>query len=89
MADEPDTETRLASLEARVGFLEASRPGKKARPILVSEEHVCGIDPTSDSPSCPFASLYYRQQGCKGDRCTAISSAYWQQYNRERRRAKE
>lgn len=70
-------EARFASLEARIETLEKERPGRKPLPIVVSEEHVCGIDPERDSTTCPDASLYRRQKGCKGDRCVAISKNYY------------
>lgn len=43
---ETDTlKLELASLKARVTLLEKERPGRKALPIVVSEEHVCGVEP--------------------------------------------
>jgi hypothetical protein len=73
-------ETRLARLEERVATLEGSRPGRKGKPILVKVRGVCGVDPESDSSSCPHASVYRRQQGCQGDACVAASSTYYKQY---------
>ena len=69
--------TRVARLEARVNTLESHRPGRKALPILVSEEHVCGVDPSRNSTVCQDASLYRRQKGCKGDRCVTLSKEYY------------
>jgi hypothetical protein len=74
--------TRLASLEERVATLEGGRPGRKPKPIVVSEEHVCGIDPDRDSETCPDASLYRHQKGCKGDRCSQINVEYYEKYRR-------
>jgi hypothetical protein len=85
MNDEPELTTRLATLEAhvrqqdrRIQTLEGRRPGRKALPIVVSELHVCGVDPEIDSAACPHASLYRRQKGCKGDRCVQISQDYYE-----------
>ena len=69
--------TRLARVEARLALLERERPGRKALPIVVSEQGVCGVDPESDSAVCPHASLYRRQKGCLGDHCVAISDEYY------------
>jgi hypothetical protein len=76
--------TRLTSLEAhvrsqdrRIQTLEGRRPGRKALPVVVSELHTCGVDPEIDSATCPHASLYRRQKGCKGDRCVEISQTYY------------
>ena len=71
------TEARVSALERRVAALEEGRPGRKARPLLVSAEGICGIDPSSDSEVCPFASLYRRNQGCQGDACKRVAAAYY------------
>lgn len=73
-----DLSTRLARLEARVQTLEGHRPGRKALPVVVCEQHVCGVDPDIDSAECPHASLYRRQKGCLGDRCVEISQSYYE-----------
>jgi hypothetical protein len=73
-------EARLASLEARVDRLEGGRSGRKALPILVTEENVCGIDPDSDSTTCPHASIYRHQKGCRGVACVEKTSAYYKEY---------
>lgn len=78
-------ETRLATLEKRVKALEGGRSGRKALPILVSEHHVCGIDPDSDSKTCEHASLYRNQKGCRGDACVAKMRAYYREYRAEMR----
>ena len=70
-------ETRIASLEARVESLEKKRPGRKAMPILVSEEGVCGVDPDGPSLTCPHASLYRRNKGCRGEACVLLSQKYY------------
>ena len=67
---------RLSALEERVESLEGERPGRKKLPIMVSEEGVCGVAPGTDSGSCPFASLYRRQKGCKGTACITKSREY-------------
>jgi hypothetical protein len=78
--DEPDPKLMMAlitNLTVRVETLEKERPGRKPLPVVVSEEHVCGVDPSRDSATCPDASLYRRQQKCKGDRCVSISQEYY------------
>jgi hypothetical protein len=84
MNSDDDLTTRLASLEAtirsqdrRIQTLEGRRPGRKALPVVVSQLHVCGVDQEIDSATCPHASLYRRQKGCKGDRCVEISQRYY------------
>ena len=72
-----NVETRLARLEAKVATLESKRPGRKALPIVVSQEGVCGVDPDIDSSVCPHASLYRRQKGCKGTACVQLSQEYY------------
>lgn len=72
-----DLRAQVANLAARVATLEKKRPGRKALPIVVSEEGVCGVDPETDSSVCPHASLYRRQKGCKGLRCVEISDEYY------------
>ena len=62
--------------------VEGTRPGRKPKPIVVSEEHVCGIDPERDSSTCQDASLYRHQKGCKGDQCVAITTAYYDRYRK-------
>ena len=71
-------ERRYAVLEAKVATLEGGRPGRKALPVVVSEDHVCGVAPGTDSKECPHASLYRRHRGCKGDACVSISQAYYE-----------
>lgn len=73
-------ESRVHSLEDRVAALEGERPGRKALPILVSEQGVCGVDPESDSTTCPHASLYRRRKGCLGAGCMQKSSEYYEGY---------
>ena len=77
MPTKENLDTRLARVEARLALLERERPGRKAMPIVVSEEHVCGVDPDSDSAECPHASLYRRQKGCLGDACVKINDEYY------------
>ena len=68
----------MTRLEAQVELLLKERPGRKSMPIVVSEEHVCGVDPDSDSAECPHASLYRRQKGCLGDACVKINNEYYE-----------
>jgi hypothetical protein len=76
-------DTRLARLEARVDALEAARPGRKGKPIIVSAEGVCGIDPERDSATCPDASLWRRQRGCKGTACVREATEYYDNYRKK------
>jgi hypothetical protein len=77
---EHDIETRVAALEARVESLEGERPGRRRQPIVVSAEGVCGLDPQRDSATCPDASIYRRQKGCKGTACQQAASDYYANY---------
>jgi hypothetical protein len=77
-------ELRVASLEAEVEALKQERPGRKPKHILVSIEGVCGIDPERDSTTCPDATLYRRQKGCKGHACLAKASEYYSEYRASR-----
>lgn len=70
-------EARLLRIEARLDALEGHRPGRKALPIVVSKEGVCGVDPDRDSATCPNASMWRRQKGCLGTACAAQATAYW------------
>jgi hypothetical protein len=78
-------EARVRALEARVAALEDDRPGRKSRPILISQEGVCALEPGRESATCPDASTYRRQQGCKGDACVRLTTEYYANYRRERR----
>ena len=82
--NDPAIEARLASLEARVESLEAERPGRKRIPIVVKADGICGVDPERDAATCEDASLYRRQQGCKGTACKRIASEYWAEYRSRR-----
>lgn len=82
---EGDLGARLAAVEEQVGFLLKGRPGRKYLPIVASEEHVCGVDPSRDSKKCKDASLWRRNKGCKGDACVAVSTKYYQDYRKNKR----
>jgi len=84
MSKQPSLETRVARLEEQVARLEGGRSGRKALPILVSQAGVCGVDPDSDDSTCPFASIYRHQKGCRGTACTTLSSEYYKQYRKNR-----
>jgi hypothetical protein len=71
------TEAAFTQLEKRVEALEKTRSGRKGRPILISAEGVCGLDPDRDSVTCPDATLYRRNQGCMGTACMAKASKYY------------
>jgi hypothetical protein len=73
-------EARVDALEARVEALEGERPGRKLLPVIVSAPGVCGVDPESDSTTCPHASLYRRRKGCKGTACQQAAADYYSQY---------
>ena len=57
--------------------------GRPAKPIQVSEAGICGVEPEIDSATCPYASVYRRQQGCKGDACVRVSSEYYAEYKKK------
>jgi len=78
-----EIEQRVARLESLVEELRGQRPGRKGKPILVSVEGVCGVDPDSDSASCPHASLHRRQKGCKGTACVQAASEYYANYRKK------
>lgn len=71
---------RVAALEERVLKLEGERSGRKALPIVTSEEGVCGIDPDCDSSKCELSSIYRHQQGCRGTACVEKTSQYYKDY---------
>lgn len=75
-----DIETRIATLEAKVEALEGGRSGRRALPVIVSVDGICGVDPSLDSAICPHSSLYRRQKGCLGDACKSKASAYYADY---------
>lgn len=81
-------EDRVEALEQRVEALEAARPGRKRKPILVSSEGICGVEPAIDASTCPYASLYRSRQGCKGTRCQTLASEYYAEY-RQRKNQEE
>ena len=68
-----------ANVEARLTALEQARPGRRAKPIVVRQEGVCGVDPDRDSSICEDASVYRRQRGCLGVACQRISNEYYAQ----------
>jgi hypothetical protein len=78
-------EARVTRLEEQVTHLLGGRPGRKPKPIVVSETGVCGIDPERDSTTCGDASLYRFQKGCKGTKCEAINTEYYDTYRREQK----
>ena len=75
----------FARLEARVEALEAKRPGRKALPIVVKQDGVCGVDPERDSATCPNASLWRRQKGCLGTACVREAAEYFDNYRKAKR----
>jgi hypothetical protein len=81
----PKIEQRVSTLEKQVDLLLKGRPGRQLKPIVVSEAHVCGIDPERDSTTCEDASLWRRSKGCKGDACMGISSQYYKDYRAKKR----
>lgn len=81
----PTLEDRVSDLESRVAILEQSRPGRKGRPIQVSEKGVCGLNPECDSATCPDASVYRWQHGCKGEACRQKNSEYYTAYRKAKR----
>lgn len=81
-----DLGQRVTALEEQVSLLLKGRPGRQLRPIVCSEQHVCGLSPDRDSATCEDASLWRRSKGCKGDGCVAISSQYYKDYRSNRRK---
>jgi len=71
---------QVEALQEQVEQLKASRPGRRAKKIVVSERGVCGVDPTRDAATCPDASLYRRQLGCLGTACVGLASEYYRNY---------
>lgn len=84
-----DIETRLVTLEAKVESLEKGRSGRRALPVIVSVDGICGVDPTQDSAICPHSSLYRRQKGCLGDACKAKASTYYSDYRNGKKSRKK
>lgn len=78
-------EQRLTALEEQVSFLMKNRPGRRLRPIVVSEPHQCGLDPSRDSASCADASLWRKSNGCKGDACLSVSAQYYKDYRAKKK----
>ena len=87
MSKDSDTELRFLVLEARVDALERTRPGRKGKSIIISEEDVCGVDPTRDSATCPDGTLWRRQKGCLGVACQREYQKYYEEYREGKRRA--
>lgn len=78
-------EAHVENLIERVYDLEKRterRGGRKGKPILVSAEGVCGVDPERDSSNCSDAGIYRRQLGCQGKACMAAASEYYATYRR-------
>lgn len=60
----------IAALGKRVESLEASRPGRKAKPLIALRvDGVCAVTPDIDSAECPDSSIFRYQQGCHGIAC--------------------
>lgn len=81
-----ELEQRVVALEEQVELLLKGRPGRQLRPIVCSQEGVCGIDPDRDSATCEDASLWRRSKGCKGEACMGISSEYYRNYRANRKK---
>lgn len=82
---EVSLEARVAALEEKVEFLSKSRPGRRFKPNVVTQEGVCGINPECDSTACTDATIYRYQQGCRGAACVKINREYYSQYRAARR----
>jgi hypothetical protein len=87
-ANGDDLRKDVVALTKRVDALEASRPGRKAKPMIALKQHgVCAIDPDRDSATCGDASIFRYQMGCHGDACRAVQHASY--VRRKNRRAAE
>ena len=67
-----------AAKTKRIAALEASRPGRKAKPLIaLRQDGVCAVSPDIDSSTCPDSSIFRYQQGCHGVACkTKQHTAY-------------
>lgn len=81
-------EERVAYLEQKVIDLEKDRPGRRKKPIAVSQAHVCGVTPGIDATQCPDGSIYRYQQGCRGDKCVQINHDYYAEYRAKKAKEK-
>jgi hypothetical protein len=81
-------EERIFALEQKVINLEKERPGRRKKPIAVSQAHVCGVNPGIDSAECPDSSIYRYQQGCRGDTCVQINRDYYSEYRAKKAKDK-
>jgi len=69
----------LAAAVKRIEALEASRPGRKAKPLIaLRQDGVCAVNPEIDSTSCEDSSIFRYQQGCHGDACKAKQHAAYE-----------
>jgi len=80
-----DIEIRIDIVEKTLAKIQASKPGRKGKPLLTSEIGVCGLDPTCDSATCENATIYRHQQGCRGTACVEINQRYYADYRKARR----
>jgi hypothetical protein len=76
-------EKRVTELEQQLAVLQKSRPGRKTKPIIVSEAGVCGINPDIDSALCDDASIYRYQSGCRGIACAQRNRNYYADYRQK------
>ena len=87
--DNLSLEQRVVALETKVELLEKERPGRRVKPNVISQEGVCGLDPTRNSAECTDASIYRYQQGCRGDCCDTINTTYYKKYRAKNRLAQQ
>jgi hypothetical protein len=79
-------EKQSSRLNDAYEVIEHYKASRKGLPILVKEDKVCGVDPERDSTSCPDASLYRHQQGCRGTMCVVKSREYYSEYRASRKK---
>jgi hypothetical protein len=69
----------LAAQNKRIEALEASRPGRKAKPLIaLRQDGVCAVNPEIDSTTCEDSSIFRYQQGCHGTACKAKQHAAYE-----------
>jgi hypothetical protein len=79
----------ITALKRRVETLESERPGRKAKPMIIRDVGICGLDPDIDSADCPDASVYRYQQGCRGTGCVSANRQYYSDYRQKSKKVEK